>query len=92
MTISIDGKKHKVNLKISSGNKFPQKFRSSTIMIDAFGKCLVYVTDVGTPEWIDALTVKVPIYVYITEVQEPNAAYLKKRRMQKSGLKLVEGT
>lgn len=91
MTISIDGKKYKVNLKITSGNKFPQKFRSKTIMIDAYGKCLIYVTAVGTPEWVDALTVKVPIECFITEVQEPNAEYLKKRRMQKSGLKLVEG-
>ena len=91
MTISIDGKKRKVNLKIPSGYKFPQKFRSMTITIDSIGKCLVYVTDVGTPEWINALTARVTIYVYITEIIEPNAAYLKKRRLQKSGLKLVEG-
>lgn len=91
MTVSIDGKKYKVNLKITSGNKFPQKFRSKTITIDAYGKCLVYVTDVGTPEWVDALSVRIPIECFITEIQEPNAMYRKHRRMQKSGLKLVEG-
>lgn len=91
MTISVDGKNYKVNLKIPSGCKFPRPSRSTTIMIDSYGKCLVYVTAVGTPEWIDALTVTVPIECFITEVIEPNAAYLKKRRLKKLGLKLVEG-
>lgn len=91
MTISIDGKKYKVNLDITSRSTFPRRYRSETITIDGYGKCLVYVTDIGTPEWVDALTVRVPIQCMITEVREPSAAYLKKRRLQKSGLKLVEG-
>lgn len=91
MTISIDGKKYKVNLDITSNSAFPRRYRSETITIDGYGKCLVYVTAVGTPEWVDALTVRVPIQCLITEIQEPSAEYKKKRRREKSGLKLVEG-
>lgn len=91
MTISIDGKKYKVGLKIPTGYNFPRPCRSTTITIDKFGKCLVYITSVSTPEWIDAITAKVSIECYITEIQEPNETYLKKQRIQKSGLRLVEG-
>lgn len=91
MTISIDGKKHKSRIHVRNGDDFPRPYRSIEIESPDYGECLVYVTSVGIPKWIDPLTVEVPFEYFITEIQKPNAEYAKKRRLQKSGLKLVEG-
>ncbi len=91
MTISIDGKLYRGNLILRHGVDFPEQYRSITIEHSEYGECLIYITGVGTPYWEDPLTVKVPYTYYITEITEPSAEYVKKRRLQKSGLKLVEG-
>lgn len=91
MTISIDGKKHKGRIRIRHGIDFPHQYRSMKVESPDYGECLVYVTAVGIPKWVDPLTVEVPYEYFITEVTKPNAIYKKKRRLQKSGLKLVEG-
>lgn len=91
MTISIDGKKHKGRIRIRNGVDFPRPYRSRKVENPIYGECLIYVTAVGIPYWVDPLTVEIPYEYYITEVIKPNAEHLKKRRMQKSGLKLIEG-
>ena len=91
MTISIDGKKHKAGILVRHGDEFPRPYRSIEIDSPDYGECLIYVTAVGIPEWVDPLTVKVSMEYFITEITAPNAAYRKNRRLQKSGLKLVEG-
>lgn len=91
MTISIDGKRHRTDFTVRHGNDFPRRYRSVTVKHSYYGDCLIYITAVGIPEWVDPLTVKVPIEFMITEIIEPSAEYKKKRRLEKSGLKLVEG-
>lgn len=91
MTISIDGKKHRGKLLVRHGEEFPRPYRNKEVYIPNYGECLIYVTAVGIPKWVDPLSVEVPYEYFITEIQEPNEEYLKKRRLQKSGLKLVEG-
>ena len=91
MTISVDGKRHKSRLQVRHGDDFPRPYRSIEIVSPDYGDCLVYVTATGVPEWVDPLTVEVPFEYFITEITEPNEVYLKKRRLEKSGLKLVEG-
>lgn len=73
------------------GEEFPRRYRNRTIEHPDYGDCVIYIIEVGIPEWTDRLTVKVPMKFFITEVTKPNSAYKKKRRLQKSGLKLVEG-
>ena len=91
MTISIDGKKHKSRIHLRIGDEFPRPYRSIEIESPDYGECLVYVTAVGIPKWVAPLTVEVSFEYFITEITEPNAIYKKKRRLEKSGLKLVEG-
>lgn len=91
MTISIDGKRHKGKIHVRNGDEFPRQYRSREVVNPDYGECLIYVTAVGVPYWVDPLTVAVPYEYYITEIKKPNAEYLKKQRLKKSGLKLVEG-
>lgn len=91
MTISIDGKTHKGRIRIRHGVDFPRSYRSMKVENPDYGECLIYVTAVGIPKWVDPLTVEVPYEYFITEVTKPNATYRKNRRLKKSGLKLVEG-
>lgn len=90
MTISIDGKKHRGKIRIRHGMDFPRRYRSMEIEHPNYGECLIYVTMVGTPYWVDPLTVEMPYEYYITEVTKPNAIYKKNRRVKKLGLKLME--
>ena len=91
MTISIDGKQHSGKIRVCHGIDFPKQYRSLKVKSADYGECLIYVTAVGTPYWIDPLTVEVPYTYYITEVTKPNTEYMKNRRRKNSGLKLVEG-
>lgn len=78
MTISIDGKKHKGRLQMRfADGDFPRPYRSLEVTNPDYGECLIYVTAVGIPKWVDPLTVEVPYEYFITEVTKPNAAYLK---------------
>lgn len=91
MTISIDGRVHSGKVSVKYGEEFPRLYRNREIDHPDYGHCLIYITEVGYPEWTNKMTVEVPIKYFITEIKKPNAEYAKNRRLQKSGLKMVKG-
>ncbi|MCJ7842632.1 hypothetical protein MUB24_17350 [Lederbergia sp. NSJ-179] len=73
MTISIDGKMHRTFLYIKFGQDFPRKYSNRKLYISGVGDVLVYITDVGVPQWTEKMTVKIKIWYYITQIyrEEP---------------------
>lgn len=88
--VSIDGKKHSGYVRVKYGESFIRPKRSTKLTNEYYGLVLVYVIQVGVPEWNDDYSVRVPIKYLITEVIEPGKEYLKDKRKKKLGLKIIE--
>lgn len=70
MSISIDGKIHATDLYLKYGQEFPKQYSNRDFYISSYGNVMVYIIEVGTPEWSENFTVKIPIKYYITQVYD----------------------
>ena len=91
MAISIDGIEHSMKFEVKYGDDFPKPRRSMEVIHSRFGKCLIYVTSVGIPEWTNRMTVLVPMKFYITQIIDPSKKYLINQKRKTAHLKLVKG-
>ncbi|WP_404456904.1 hypothetical protein LG329_19320 (plasmid) [Virgibacillus necropolis] len=90
MSFSIDGKEWKGNVNVKYGEPFPKQNRSIELENETFGRVLVYITNLGTPEWTEKMSVSIPIKYYITEIIKPSNNYQKKQQKKNIGLRLIK--
>lgn len=92
MTISIDGKIRGTDLYLKYGQEFPKRYSNRDFYIPSLGNVMVYILEVGQPEWEENFTVKVPIKYYVTQIYDDEHKVQKesKVRKRKSKFYLVE--
>jgi len=90
MSISIDGKEWIGTINVKYGEPFPRLHRSIELENETFGRVLIYITDLGTPEWTEKMSVKIKIKYYITEIIKESQQYKNKKRLTKSGICVIK--
>lgn len=90
MSVSIDGKFHKGHINVKYGEAFPIPRRSMKLNNADYGNVLVYIIEVGQPEWTEKISVRVPFKYYITDILKPSKKYVNKERLKKSNLKVIK--
>jgi len=90
MSISIDGKEWTGTINVKYGEPFPRLHRSTELENETFGRVLIYITNLGTPEWTTKMSVKIKIRYYITEIIKESQQYKNKRRITKSGIRVIK--
>jgi len=90
MSMSIDGKEWKGTINVKYGEPFPRLHRSTELENETFGRVLIYITNLGTPEWTTKMSVKIKIRYYITEIIKESQQYKNKKRLTKSGIRVVK--
>lgn len=90
MSVSIDGKIHKGYINVKYGDPFPKAKRSMELHNSNYGYVLVYIIELGQPEWTEKFSVKIPFRYYITDILKPNKKYIKQKKLNKRNLKLIK--
>jgi len=88
VSVSIDGIIHKGTINVKYGESFPIAKRSMELNNNKYGNVLVYVIELGTPEWTNKMSVNVPFRFYITDIISPSREYLETKRRNK--LKIIK--
>lgn len=90
MSVSIDGKIHKGHINVKFGEEFPKAKRSMELHNADYGHVLVYIIEIGQPEWTEKLSVKLPFKYYITGILKPSKKYATRKKLKKSNLKVIK--
>ena len=67
MSFSVDGIEYKGYSVIKYGWEFPKLYHNYQVELPKKGKCNIWITYVGTPEWRSDYSVEVKTKFYITE-------------------------